>query len=79
MAQINFGRRTLTAKLVFYGPGLAGKTTNLQAIYEAAPKAQRGELTSIATSGDRTIFFDYLPLELGTVGGPPPPLALACC
>jgi mutual gliding-motility protein MglA len=69
MAQINFGNRTLTGKLVYYGPGLAGKTTNLEAIYEAAPKSKRGKLTSIATSGDRTIFFDYFPLQLGTVGG----------
>ncbi len=68
MAQINFNNRTLTGKIVYYGPGLAGKTTNLEAIYKAAPKAQRGKLTSIATSGDRTIFFDYLPLELGKVG-----------
>ena len=65
MAQINYATRTLTCKLVFSGPGLSGKTTNLERIYSEASPAQRGELTSIATHGDRTIFYDYMPLELG--------------
>jgi serine/threonine protein kinase/signal recognition particle receptor subunit beta/Flp pilus assembly protein TadD len=69
MARIDFPTRTLTCKIVYYGPGLAGKTTNLEVLYDRAPAAQRGELTAIATSGDRTIFFDFLPLELGKVGG----------
>jgi serine/threonine protein kinase/signal recognition particle receptor subunit beta len=69
MAQINYGNRTLTCKLVFSGPGLSGKTTNLEQIYSQAAPAQRGELTSIATHGDRTIFYDYMPLDLGKVGG----------
>ncbi len=67
--QINPGRREISIKLVYYGPGLSGKTTNLQVIHKKAPPTKRGDLTSIATEGDRTLFFDYMNLELGEVAG----------
>jgi mutual gliding-motility protein MglA len=69
MVQINFAKREINCKLVFYGPGLSGKTTNLEVVHKKAPASKKGELTSIATEGDRTLFFDYMPLELGKVGG----------
>ncbi len=69
MVQINFAKREINCKLVYYGPGLSGKTTNLEVVHKKAPAAKRGDLTSIATEGDRTLFFDYMPLELGKVGG----------
>lgn len=69
MAQINFSKRTLTCKLVYYGPGVSGKTTNLERIYDQIPENRRGELTSIATHGDRTIFYDYVPVDVGKVAG----------
>lgn len=67
--QINFGKREVSCKLVFYGPGLSGKTTNLEVIHQKTPNENKGSLTSIATEGDRTLFFDFLPLELGKVKG----------
>jgi len=69
MVQINFALREVNCKIVYYGPGLSGKTTNLEVIHAKAPAEHRGELTSIATEGDRTLFFDFLPLNLGTVAG----------
>ena len=69
MVQINFGSREISCKLVYYGPGLSGKTTNLQVIHAKTPDQTRGNMTSIATEGDRTLFFDFLPLEVGTVRG----------
>src|SRR5262245_10002785 len=69
MPVINFGARAVRCKIVYWGPGLSGKTTNLEVIHKKAPKERRGELTSIATEGERTLFFDYLPLEIGEVGG----------
>ena len=60
---------TVNAKIVYYGPGMSGKTTNLEVVYQRAPEKNRGELTSISTDGDRTLFFDYMPLDLGTVAG----------
>jgi signal recognition particle receptor subunit beta len=69
MVQINFAKREINCKLVYYGPGLSGKTTNLEVVHKKAPASKKGELTSIATEGDRTLFFDYMPLELGKVGG----------
>ena len=67
MAYINFQRSFIRFKVVYYGPGLCGKTTNLEQLH----KIQRGtgELVSLDTEGDRTIFFDYMPLELGKIGG----------
>ena len=69
MAQVNFGKREITAKLVYYGPGMSGKTTNLEKVFERAPDTAKGEFTSISTEGDRTLFFDFLPLDLGEVAG----------
>jgi len=69
MPQIDVATRTLTLKLVYYGPGFSGKTTNLEYVYEQVPKEARGELTSIATHGDRTIFYDFLPVDMGAVSG----------
>ena len=69
MVQINFAQKTVTAKIVYYGPGMSGKTTNLEVIHQRAPENNRGSLTSISTDGDRTLFFDFMPLDLGTVAG----------
>jgi signal recognition particle receptor subunit beta len=69
MVQINFAQKQVNAKIVFYGPGMSGKTTNLEIVHQRAPAPNRGELTSISTDGDRTLFFDFMPLDLGTVAG----------
>ena len=69
MVQINFAQKTVNVKVVYYGPGMSGKTTNLEIVHQRAPEANHGELTSISTDGDRTLFFDYMPLNLGTVAG----------
>lgn len=69
MVQINFALKEVNCKVVYYGPGLSGKTTNLEVIHSKAPGNHVGELTSIATEGDRTLFFDFLPLNLGSVAG----------
>jgi len=69
MVQINFAQKTVNVKVVYYGPGMSGKTTNLEIVHQRAPDTNRGELTSISTDGDRTLFFDYMPLDLGTVAG----------
>lgn len=69
MVTINIAKREISVKLVYYGPGLSGKTTNLEFIHQRAPVGKRGELTTIATESDRTLFFDYMPLKLGKVGG----------
>ena len=69
MVQINFALKEVNCKIVYYGPGLSGKTTNLEVVHAKAPNQNVGELTSIATEGDRTLFFDFLPLNLGKVAG----------
>jgi len=69
MVQINFAQKSVNLKVVYYGPGMSGKTTNLEIIHQRAPEGNRGDLTSISTDGDRTLFFDYMPLDLGTVAG----------
>jgi hypothetical protein len=69
MVQINFALREVNCKIVYYGPGLSGKTTNLEMVHQKVPADHRGELTSIATEGDRTLFFDFMPLDLGKVAG----------
>ncbi len=69
MVQINFALKEVNCKIVYYGPGLSGKTTNLEVVHGKAPSSNVGELTSIATEGDRTLFFDFLPLNLGPVAG----------
>jgi mutual gliding-motility protein MglA len=69
MSFINYASREINCKIVYYGPGLCGKTTNLQYIYEKTNPASKGRLISLATETDRTLFFDFLPLDLGTVRG----------
>jgi signal recognition particle receptor subunit beta len=66
---INFAAREINCKIVYYGPGLGGKTTNLQFIYEKTGEQQKGKMISLATETERTLFFDFLPLDLGTVRG----------
>jgi small GTP-binding protein len=69
MSFINYAAREINVKIVFYGPGLCGKTTNLQYIFEKSAPQQKGKLISLATETDRTLFFDFLPLDLGAVRG----------
>lgn len=69
MPFINFPAREINCKLVYYGPGLGGKTANLQWIYEHTGTGQKGKMISLATETDRTLFFDFLPLDLGTIRG----------
>jgi len=66
---INYAAREINCKLVYYGPGLGGKTTNVQYIYERSAQPSKGKLISLATESDRTLFFDFMPLELGTIRG----------
>ncbi len=67
MALVNHTTREINAKIVYYGPGLSGKTTNIHFIYHRIAPSQRGKLISLATETDRTLFFDFLPVELGTI------------
>ena len=69
MALINHRAREIHFKIVYYGPGLCGKTTNLQFLHERLPQERRGRLISIATDHERTLFFDFLPVDLGEVNG----------
>ena len=69
MPFINFPAREINCKLVYYGPGLGGKTANLQWVYDHTGTNQKGKMVSLATETDRTLFFDFLPLDLGTVRG----------
>ncbi len=69
MSLINYAAREINCKIVYYGCGLCGKTTNLLYIHEKLPPDIKGKLVSLATDTDRTLFFDFLPLELGTVKG----------
>jgi signal recognition particle receptor subunit beta len=66
---INFAAREINCKIVYYGAGLGGKTTNLQFIFDKAADKQKSKMISLATETDRTLFFDFLPLDLGTVRG----------
>jgi mutual gliding-motility protein MglA len=66
---INFAAREINCKIVYYGAGLGGKTTNLQYIFDKTGEKQKGKMISLATETDRTLFFDFLPLDLGTVRG----------
>jgi len=66
---INYASREINCKLVYYGPGLGGKTTNIQYVYDKVAPETKGKLVTLATEMDRTLFFDFLPLELGTVKG----------
>ncbi len=69
MTFINYASREINCKLVYYGPGLCGKTTNIQYIYEKTVPNSKGKLISLATETDRTLFFDFLPLNLGSIRG----------
>ena len=69
MALINHRTHEIHFKIVYYGPGLGGKTTNLKFLHERLPAERRGRLVSIATDHERTLFFDFLPIDLGQVGG----------
>ena len=69
MPLVNYATREITCKIVYYGPGRSGKTTNLHHIYEQVPSARRGTMVSLATQTDRTLFFDFLPLDLGSISG----------
>jgi len=69
MVLFNYSTKELTAKVVYYGAGLCGKTTNLQWIHEQLPIKNKGKMLSLATEADRTLFFDFLPIELGTIRG----------
>ena len=69
MVLFNYSTKELTAKVVYYGPGLCGKTTNLQWIHDHSPIKNKGKMVALATETDRTLFFDFLPLELGTIRG----------
>jgi signal recognition particle receptor subunit beta len=69
MTFINYAAREINCKIVYYGPGLGGKTTNIQFVYDRTAGGAKGKLISLATETDRTLFFDFLPIELGTIRG----------
>lgn len=69
MASINYAAREINVKIVYYGPGLSGKTTNLQIIHRKVPPEFKSDMVSLATETDRTLFFDFLPLDLGKIKG----------
>ena len=69
MSFINYSSREINCKIVYYGPGLCGKTTNLQIVYKKTNPDQKGKLISLATETERTLFFDFLPLALGDIKG----------
>jgi len=69
MSMINYASREINCKLVYYGPGLGGKTTNLEHVYNKVAPAARGKMISLATETERTLFFDFLPVDLGTIRG----------
>ena len=69
MSLVNFTTREITCKIVYYGPGRSGKTTNLHYVYGRVPEARRGRMVSLATQTDRTLFFDFLPIDLGQISG----------
>ncbi len=69
MSFINYSAREINCKIVYYGPGLCGKTTNLQYIYGATADGARGKMISLATETERTLFFDFLPINLGQIRG----------
>jgi signal recognition particle receptor subunit beta len=69
MSTINFSAREINFKVVYYGCGMSGKTTNLKKIYEQVPQDAKGDMVSLQTEDERTLFFDFLPLDLGQVNG----------
>jgi mutual gliding-motility protein MglA len=69
MVSINYATREVCCKIVYYGPGLSGKTTNLQVVHQKVPQNTRGKLISLATEADRTLYFDFLPINIGSING----------
>ena len=69
MPVVNYQSSEITCKIVYYGPGRSGKTTNLQHVYSQLPEDRKGKMVSLATETDRTLFFDFLPLDLGSISG----------
>ena len=69
MSLVNYATREITCKIVYYGPGRSGKTTNLHYIYGRVPDSRRGRMVSLATQTDRTLLFDFLPIDLGQISG----------
>jgi hypothetical protein len=69
MSLVNYSTREITCKIVYYGPGRSGKTTNLQYVHGSVPDERKGAMVSLATETDRTLFFDFLPLDLGSISG----------
>ncbi|MEX1182322.1 MAG: GTPase domain-containing protein [Gemmatimonadota bacterium] len=69
MSLVNYSTREITCKIVYYGPGRSGKTSNLQFVHAFVPDERKGPMVSLATETDRTLFFDFLPLDLGTISG----------
>ncbi len=69
MAVINYSKKEISAKIVYYGPSVCGKTTNIQSIYASITPNQKGKLVSLATEADRTLFFDFLPIEIANIRG----------
>lgn len=69
MSFLNYSTREINFKIVYYGPGLSGKTTNIKTIYDKVKTDSKGKLVSLATETERTLFFDFFPLDLGTVKG----------
>ena len=69
MSLVNYATREITCKIVYYGPGRSGKTTNLHYIYGQVPGDRKGQMVSLATQTDRTLFFDFLPIDLGMISG----------
>lgn len=69
MSLVNYSTKEITCKIVYYGPGRSGKTSNLQYVHAFVPEERKGPMVSLATETDRTLFFDFLPLDLGTISG----------
>ena len=69
MSLVNYSTREITCKIVYYGPGRSGKTSNLQYVHAFIPDERKGPMVSLATETDRTLFFDFLPIDLGTISG----------
>jgi mutual gliding-motility protein MglA len=69
MSLVNYSTKEITCKIVYYGPGRSGKTTNLQYVHTGVPEDRKGQMVSLATETDRTLFFDFLPLDLGSISG----------
>ena len=69
MSLVNYSTREITCKIVYYGPGRSGKTSNLQYVHAFVPDERKGPMVSLATETDRTLFFDFLPLDLGMISG----------